>query len=237
MCTCLFFRCDIDWDDYCEQAHRVCNDHLRAQLQDLPRPVLCPKISVSFERPLPASKILWTLMKVLKVKRRVQKNDITAAKFVMKDLSALYALFRTQLGSLQIRRDILLKAGVPVADVNTMEATFSMLEPNRITAQFKQMLKRLSVGGTAVLKLYVHMLYQMATFAVIPVRSIRTPPEFGSNTLPYLLVCTSCFTIRSQVHGVNVHRKSKDGIHVDTINFSVTCTKCESPGIEMVDLR
>lgn len=196
-----------------------------------------PRITPRFERPMSTSRVFWVLMKELGlgVKRCVRKPDIVAAKTVCPNLATMYAAFRSQAESYRIYTAVLRRVGMPDVDVDTIEAAFAALEPNRIAPRFKEMIKKMSPSSVAVLKLYVHMLYQRSTFAVIPICIERDPPKDHKKILPYLLVCTTCYTIRSQVHGVNVNLKSKDGVHVDTINFSVTCTSCESP-VEMVNL-
>jgi hypothetical protein len=226
-----------EWRMYVKQAHVVCNFQLRQlTVNNNMSPGKGAKIKQGFNQTLTATSALWILAEELGVKRNLQRCDIDAARILSADLSFVYRTFAAQKNDVHIYAAVLLEVGVPKVDIATLENTFRMLQPSDVAAQFKSMLSKMSPGGVAILKLYVHKIIHAASFAVIPIRlerKVRTHP----NMLPYVLVCTSCYTTRSQVHNIKEHIKSKDGVEVDTINFAVACTGCGMPGVKMVDLR
>ena len=228
---------DPDWEKYSSQSIVLCDKFLRPRLFGHPNIDVPPKIVASFERPVKMSEIMWALIKALKVGRKVQKSEIDAARIVAPSLHKMYAVFRRQCGEQRIYATVLAEVGMRETDINTLRDGFSNLEANKMNTQLKAMLTKMSAGGRAILHLYVHMLYQQSTFAVIPVRLERPEPPPMPNAMPFVLVCTTCCIVLSQAHGINKCRKSKDGIHVDTINFGVTCSACGTLGVEKVDLR
>ena len=230
-------QCDPDWNEYCDQAITVCDRHLRPRLFGMHIGLPPPKIVASFNRPVKMSEIMWGLIKALKVTRKIQKAEVDAARIVNPDLHTAIAVFRRQCGEPRIYAAALIEAGVRETDINTLADGFSNLEATKMHSQLKTMLAKLSTGGRGMLHLYVHMLYQQSTFAVVPIRIARPPLPPKPEAMPFVLVCTTCCIVLSQAHGINKCRKSRDGIHVDTINFGVTCSKCGTLGVEKVDLR
>jgi hypothetical protein len=104
--------------------------------------------------------------------------------------------------------------------------------------KIKKCKRKMSCAGISMFKLYLHTLYQRASLVITPIVIEREPlPCHDKHVLPYLLVCTTCHTIRSQVHGINKQRKAKDGVSVNIIDFGVVCSGCNSPTVKMVDLR
>lgn len=229
---------NTEWKTYTRQAHTNCNYHLRRLVINRGvTPNKGTRIRQGFAQTLTAASVLWILAEELRVKRSLQKSDLDAARIVAPNLSKVYRVFEQQPYNMRIYEDILRKVGVPHVDLVTLESTFQMLRPSDVSAQFKEMLVKMSAGGISILRLYVHRILHAATFRIIPIRIQRPPAVYQRAIIPCALVCTTCLTIRSQVHNVKEFVKSKDGVEVDTVQFGTTCTGCGTEGVKMVDLR
>lgn len=190
---------------------------------------------MGFYKPLRSSDVFWALVKALNVKDRVPRRIVDSARLVTGNMSQMYKTFRMQQGVPRIFAKALRDVKMDEADIEVIENGFDGLTPQTIQSRFTTMIKELSSGANSVLYLYVHMLLHQSKFAIIPNRLIRDE-VVPTDRIPAVLVCMQCCTIRSQAEGVT-SAKSKDGTHIDTLNFEITCSSCGFPGVKRVDLR
>ena len=232
----LFFilEKDPDWANYEAQAVSVCDEYLRPNFYDGATRAP-PRIEVSMSRPLRSSNVFWAIAKHVGVRDRVPRRVLDAARGVCPNLSRLYTVFKAQCGRPRIFATALREVGVDERDIGVIGRAFTGLTAVNINKVFGEMVREVSPAALAVLHLYIHLLVHQSKFAVVPVR-IQRDPVATKGHVPALLVCMSCLTIRSQAEGGSSAR-SKDGTHIDTINFGVTCSSCDSHDVRKVDLR
>lgn len=195
------------------------------------------RIQLKHEAPLVPYVVSTVLCKVLKLKKRIRIGDITTAQSRCPDLTVLYNLIHGQRGSYCIYASILQKSGMLPVDLGTMTSYFRLLTPKNVQSTLKTMLNKMTSGGVSLLRLYMHALQHQSTLCVVPIRIQQPLPHYTEMMHPYLLVCMTCYTVRTQVRGGNKGRKAKDGISVDTIRFDVACTSCNAPDMRKVDMR
>lgn len=225
---------DPDWADYTTQAINVCDTVLRPSLYK-GKPAQPPKIDVGFCKPVKPHHVFWALVKALGVKDRVPRRLIDSAIEVVSGLHSMYAVFRRQHGTPRIFGKALRDVGVAQSEIDVMAEAFGRIRANSVYRVLNEMVKTIDGGTFAVLYLYVHMICHQSKFSVIPVKVQRDDIDV-KDKIPSVLVCTQCYTMRSQAQG-STTTKSKDGIHVDTVQFDVTCSTCSSSGVQHVDLR
>ena len=225
---------DPDWASYTEQAIRVCDTVLRPSLYR-GKAVQPPRIEVAFCKPVKPHHVFWALVKVLGIKDRVPRRILESASSVVPSLHSMYAIFRKQHGVPRIFGKALRDVNVNKEEVDIIARFFAQIRASNVNKILNDLVKSLRESTVSIMYLYVHLLCHQSKFSVIPTVIQRPPVDVG-HKIPSILVCTSCYTMRSQAEG-STTAKSKDGTHIDTVRFDVTCSACSSPGVKHIDLR
>jgi hypothetical protein len=177
--------------------------------------------------PSTRSRDYWRVFRELQVKTKVPWSVITAVIAVVPSLEVMYAAFERQHGAIRIHGATLLELGMTARDERIVRAAFT--EPREVP------LADVSVGGLALLYVYVHYLWRRSMLQILPMIMDRCDSEPTDHTSD-VMVCPTCFSVRSQASGTG-YCKSKDGSHFDTHKFLVTCTLCHTAGLKKVNVR
>jgi hypothetical protein len=238
-------RQDPDWTAYSSQTLGSCDLYLRASFYATSIGIVplkrAPRSQVSPHKyPPTPSAVFWTLAKVLgpiktKISASVNASAIAALSCT---LNEFYQTVRKQSSNCEIIAGVLLDVGVPQSDVDVILAHSVAFNRDKLSKCISNMLKAIRQGTRDILYIYVHFLIQRSYFAVLPIQHDIDDIVVASKEFPTVKACVNCYTIRSQSRSVTgVCRKSKEGMHIDTVNPAVMCSTCKSDNIVSISLR
>lgn len=190
------------------------------------------KVKAEVRRPS-AVRLFWELVKHFDIKQKCQTKKIAIAIQGI-GYKRLYAAFAKQPKRLQLYRVILEMIDFPPKDLKLLDDLFN--ESNdQISRHMKRVVMReLSPVGNARLYLYVHYIRTRNMLAYVPIGHKK---DLKKDDIPRMLVCTYCFTIRSQCLLDRLPKKAKSGVEIDIINDEARCSSCGMNKIESVDMR
>lgn len=237
-------RKDPDWNSYTTHAQRMCDQYLRANMygKDIGITVSrrAPRATIKHPKLVPSSSaIFWALAKGLgPVKHKVTSKIVHLAKQgITCSLYDMYRCFSDQSSNCQIIKGVLDTIGINKQDIDIIMTQGKRVHKEKLSKGIGIMLKSISKETKAVLHLYVHYLIKRSLFAVLPIQHPIDDLVLANKKYPSIIVCTNCFTIRSQCRGTTGEcQKSKESIHIDIMNHTIMCSTCKSPDIKSVSL-
>jgi hypothetical protein len=224
---------DHVFDRYVNNAYRG-GDSMRAHFYGAKRPIERPCKPPTEVRVPTSIRLFWEIAKHLQIKIKcILPRDIELA-CTGSTTRQLYGAFERQPNSLRIYRKILEDIAFPPEDLEILDTLFSKSNV-AIMKSLKKILITISDVGRAKLKIYLHYIKSRSMLAIVPIGHSKRLP--ATDQKPCILVCFSCFTIRTQCL-IEVPKKStKSVIETDIIGDEPRCSTCHSTRIYAVDTR
>jgi hypothetical protein len=190
----------------------------------------------------PLQRLFWDLAHILDTKPLIDTATIDAATHNIDTLS-LYAALRLQPQTLRIYRGILIRMAMSEYDIDIIASSFVNLDHFTAVKQLGTAVKeKLSPGGLAKLKVYVHYIVQRAMIVCQQIHVRRViHPVTTNRSLPFVIVCNNCVSIRSHCYDVAPARKKSKkrntSTAIDIYRKVIVCGACRSEDIGFVDTR
>lgn len=221
------------FDQYVENAKST-GDLMRSHFYYTPVKLKKPCKPPTETRVPTSIRLFWELSKHLVVKPKcIFPKDIQLA-CTGTTLENIYENFEKQPNSVRIHRCILVNIAFPEKDLAIIDELFDQSNVT-IMKKLKRVLQLLSDVGRSKLKLYMHYIKSRAMLAIIPIGHRKVLP--ATSKKPFILICDSCFTIRTQCLMETPKKSTKSVIETDIVGDHPRCSTCHSKKILAVDTR
>lgn len=190
----------------------------------------------------PLQRSFWELARVLDVKVVLDQDVVDLGTKAFKSVPEFYKILRGQPQTLRIYRGILRQMKMEVHDMDIIAKGLININSVRVAKHLNGVINKLSPEGRAKLHLYVHYIAHRSQITCQRIHTRRViPPVREDQPSPYILVCNTCATIRSQCAEPTSSKKNSKtrstGTKIDTYKGIVVCGACESEDIGIVDTR
>jgi hypothetical protein len=233
------------WKAYYNQSIAVANEQLRRNWYSVttacPKP-RSPKINIApAPNRSPAYLVHQAFQRALNSSRYKLPIKIVSSANKAMSLQLVYRLLRRMPTDDMIYPEMLCRIGMTSQGVKMLVNECNLIRNGRIQKQVNRIVGLLSPEDRALLTMCFHYKQMRNSLCIrrlygVPRRTAKLSPGF-------VLVCYSCFTIRSQSRGFR-KKKTKEGALLDTMVFDQTlemqgqpiCSECKSCDVRAVDV-
>lgn len=168
------------------------------------------------------------LCKVVDVKRRIPISIINASTYTPQQLSHVYKLALDAPNEFRLYEDILIAMGISKGDLENFKHDMNKINI-KLSKRVTRAVARMSLHSKSILYIYLHAIIERSLFNIVPL-STSAYSQQEDNAAKDLIICQSCFTLRSKSRGMG-GSKSSGGIIICMHTNKPLCSSCHSENI------